>query len=84
MFYDVIDVQPIEYLRLQVTFKDQTKGEVILSEKFLTGVFSQLKKIEIFNKVSCKNGFVEWPGELDLAPDAMYEAIVKNGSWLLE
>jgi len=25
--------------------------------------------------------FVEWPGEIDLAPDAMYEEVKKNGVW---
>ena len=26
---------------------------------------------------------VSWPGEVDLAPDAMYEAIRRDGEWLL-
>lgn len=28
--------------------------------------------------------FVTWPGELDLAPDAMYEHIKASGEWLLQ
>jgi hypothetical protein len=24
-----------------------------------------------------------WPGNIDLAPDAMYEAIKKHGEWVL-
>jgi hypothetical protein len=27
--------------------------------------------------------FVTWPGELDLAPDAMHEAIKQQGEWIL-
>jgi hypothetical protein len=26
---------------------------------------------------------VTWPGELDLAPDAMHAAILAHGEWLL-
>jgi hypothetical protein len=29
-------------------------------------------------------GVVTWPGEIDLAPDAMYKAIQQNGEWLLD
>jgi hypothetical protein len=25
-----------------------------------------------------------WPGEIDLAPDAMYDEIKKQGRWVLE
>jgi hypothetical protein len=28
-------------------------------------------------------GAVTWPGEIDLAPDAMYEEIKQNGTWAL-
>jgi hypothetical protein len=28
--------------------------------------------------------FVEWPGDIDLAPDAMYDEIKALGVWILE
>ena len=34
--------------------------------------------------MTCDRGFVEWPGEVDLAPDAMYEEIKANGKWVLD
>jgi len=30
------------------------------------------------------DGAVTWPGELDLAPDAMYDEIKANGRWVVE
>ena len=30
------------------------------------------------------HGVVTWPGELDLAPDAMHEAIQQHGEWILQ
>jgi hypothetical protein len=83
MNYDVIEVRPVEYLHLNVTFRDGLCGEIILMESHLNGVFEALKNPEIFSKVNCENGFVEWPGEIDLAPDAMYEEVKKNGVWKL-
>ncbi|HIF67805.1 MAG TPA: hypothetical protein EYQ29_00460 [Candidatus Lambdaproteobacteria bacterium] len=37
-----------------------------------------------FRRLQVTEGFVSWPGEIDLAPDAMCEAIRRNGCWMLE
>ena len=37
------------------------------------GVFSQLKNLEIFKQVHVSYGTVEWPGEIDICPDTLYE-----------
>jgi hypothetical protein len=83
MNYDVIEVQPIDHLLLNVKFRDGLSGKIIFKESHLNGVFEALKNPETFSKVNCENGFVEWPGEIDLAPDAMYEEVKKNGVWEL-
>lgn len=83
MNYDVVQVKPVGYLRLNVTFRDGLTGEVVLRESHLNGVFEVLKNPDVFSMVKCQNGFVEWPGEIDLAPDAMYEEVKKNGIWEL-
>jgi hypothetical protein len=38
---------------------------------------------EIFNRVHVEGGAVTWPGNVDLAPDAMYQAIKAHGEWVL-
>jgi hypothetical protein len=38
----------------------------------------------LFAQVSCEQGLVEWPGEIDLAPDAMHDEIRAQGRWVLE
>jgi hypothetical protein len=83
MNYDVVDVQPVEHLHLRVTFRDGLRGEVILAQSHLRGVFETLKNPDVFSKVSCANGFVEWPGDIDLAPDAMHKEVSRNGVWEL-
>jgi hypothetical protein len=81
--YDVVEVQIAEHLHFKVKFRDGLVGEVILKESHLNGDFEDLKDPEIFSKVHCENGFVEWPGGIFLAPDAMYEEIKKNGVCVL-
>ncbi len=49
----------------------------------LYGVFEKLKDPAFFNRIQVTDGFVSWPDELDLAPDAMYDEIKQHGEWLL-
>lgn len=84
MYWDVSSVKTIDYLVLKVTFVDGLEGFVRFKPSHLTGVFELLKDKNHFNKVYIENGVVTWPGELDLAPDAMHAEIKKNGSWVLD
>ncbi len=60
------------------------EGTVRFKPSHLTGVFESLKDKRYFDKVYISHGAVTWPGELDLAPDAMHREIKKNGAWVLE
>ena len=84
MNYKVVSVRPLEHLRLEVRFADGLSGEVVFMESHLYGVFEALKDPALFAQVRCDEGFVEWPGEIDVAPDAMYQAISENGRCVLE
>jgi len=48
------------------------------------GVFVALRDPAVFAQAYIEHGVVTWPGELDLAPDAMYDEIKANGSWIVE
>lgn len=74
----VREVRPLEGYRIEVTFGDGTTGEVDLSRRVRrpdAGVFALLADPEVFGQVSVEFGAVTWPGEIDLAPDAMYDEI---------
>ena len=81
---EVVAVIPVEHLRLAVRFADGLAGEVLFKPSHLHGVFEVLNDPAVFGKVHCAEGFVVWPGHLDLAPDAMYEEIKRTGRWVLE
>lgn len=83
MKWDVIDVKAIAPLALQVRFADGTVGKVKFESSHLTGVFEVLKNQNIFDRVRIDHGAVAWPGDLDLAPDAMYAQIKSQGEWIL-
>ena len=80
----VVSVDVIEYLKLHVRFQDGTEGIVIFEPDALKNVFEALKKQDFFNQVHCKDGFVTWAGELDIAPDAMYEQIKSTGKMIIK
>jgi hypothetical protein len=69
-----------------VTFVDGTSGEVemqqFLQGEELTGtVFEPLRNPEFLARATVVAGAVAWPNGVDLAPDAMYDAIRERGVW---
>jgi uncharacterized protein DUF2442 len=50
----------------------------------LYGVFEKLRDPDFFKELRVTDGFVSWPGDIDIAPDAMYREIKSKGTWVLE
>lgn len=80
-------VKPLPNYELEVEFNDGVQGvvemvQLIMSDK--AGVFAILKDQDLFNKAHLEYGVPTWPGEIDLAPDAMHDAIKQNGRWILQ
>ena len=82
----VTHVEALPELRLRVVFADGITGSVDLSRLVQSpqaGVFAVLADPALFAQVRLEYGAVTWPGELDLAPDAMHTAIQTSGEWRL-
>lgn len=75
MYWDVVEVKPQPGYRLFVRFKDGLAGSVQLHSEQLTGALAPLLDERFFEQVFIDCGAVAWPGEIDLAPDAMYAEI---------
>lgn len=78
-------VEALPAYRLRVRFLDGTEGIVDMSRLIMdpsAGIFAALQDPAVFSQASVELGAVTWPGEIDLAPDAMHEEIKKNGVWL--
>jgi hypothetical protein len=79
-------VRALPGYRLHVEFRDGLQGTVdmgALVKSSSAGVFAQLADEQRFRAVYLEYGAVTWPGEIDLAPDAMYAEIRKSGEWVL-
>ena len=81
MKWDVVDVKPEPEWTLAVRFADGLAGKVRFSPDFFTGVFEPIRDPLQFRQVFIDHGAVAWPGDVDLAPDAMYQQILVNGEW---
>jgi len=84
MRWDVIQIEVIGDLTLRVHFADGLTGQVRFLLSHLAGVFAPLKEPAFFAQAFVDHGAVAWPGDIDLAPDAMYQRIKSRGEWVLE
>lgn len=69
----VVEVKPLPAYRLWVRFSDGLEGEYAVEPERRGGVFQRLRDAGAFEAVSINKDFgcVEWPGGVDLCPNAM-------------
>ena len=82
--WHVVEVQVLPDHLLRVRFADGTAGEVDAKRLIFgprPGVFAPLRDPALFARVRLDHGAVTWLDGLDLAPDAMYDAIKCEGRW---
>jgi hypothetical protein len=73
--------------RLKVYFLDGLQGELDISKLVQSknaGIFAKLRDPTVFKQVFIHYGVLTWPGEIDIAPDAMHEEIKSHGKCILE
>jgi hypothetical protein len=83
----LVEVAALPGYQLTVRFLDGMEGSVDMSRLIFSdeaGVFAALRDPTLFTQAHLELGAVTWPGEIDLAPDAMYEEIKQHGKWVLE
>lgn len=83
----VRSVEVLPDYRLNVRFVDGLEGVVDMKNMLWSssaGVFESLREQTVFSQAHVVLGAVTWPGDLDLAPDAMYDEIKARGEWVLD
>ena len=70
---EIAKAKPLEGYRLRLTLTTGTVIERDLSRyvKEAPGVLRKLRDRKFFDRVRAANGTVEWPGQVDLCPDAL-------------
>lgn len=79
----VVDLVVENYPTFYVRFVDGVEGRVSFRPSAMRGVFEKLRDPGFFGQAFIQYGVVTWPGELDLAPDAMHDEIKAKGEWIL-
>ena len=69
----IIHAKPLPAYRLELQFDSGETGVVDLSSLVGRGVFAAWDNPRMFEQVAVTGfGAVEWPGQIDLCPDALY------------
>lgn len=78
----IISAEPLPQCRLKVAFNDGVSGVFPVEPEWRGGVFLELLDARVFNAVTVNPNFgcVEWPGGVDLCPDALHQAITGSES----
>ena len=78
----VFSAEPLPQDRLNITFNDGVSGVFPVEPERRGGVFLKLLDARAFNAVTVNPDFgcVEWPGGVDLCPDAMHQAMTGSES----
>ena len=71
----LVEVRPEPDGWLFVRFRDGLSGRIRLRPEELTDGLAALREPQFFNRVFVDQGAVAWPGDIDVAPDAMYRQI---------
>lgn len=80
--YIIVAVETPRFGLLKLRFADGLEGEVDVSEHIWGPVFERVRTREGFHEAYLDEeaGTVVWPGDVDFAPDTLYER-VRTGVW---
>jgi Protein of unknown function (DUF2442) len=78
--YFIIDFTIVDHGVLSLTFADGLTGEVDMLDRLWGPIFARVRTPEGFAEAFLDHGVIAWPGEVDFAPDTLYER-VRTGVW---
>jgi hypothetical protein len=81
--WSIVRFRILQAYKIEVWFADGTSGVADLSPRLSQGRlgdgFDALCDEQLFLQAYLDHGALTWPGDIDLAPDAMYERIKESG-----
>ncbi|MGL5750149.1 MAG: DUF2442 domain-containing protein [Paraclostridium sp.] len=80
MYLAVKEVEPIENYKLILTFENNEVKIFDMNPYLDKGIFQELKNENIFNAVKVSFDSIEWPNEVDIDPETLYEDSVAYSS----
>lgn len=74
----IIEAKYLNEFRIYLKFSDGVEGTVDLFKILKGPVFEPLKEKEYFKNFSLNTWTLEWPNGADLAPEFLYDQVLKN------
>ena len=85
--WSIVHFKVLPNYKIEIRFADGTSGIADLSHRLSQGPlgdgFDPLCDEVTFSQVFLEHGALTWLGDINLAPDAMYQRIRSTGTWLL-
>lgn len=76
MRFDVISAVANDDFTLNLTFEDGKSGIYDMGPLVGNGPWEPLAQLPLFKRVSIECGTTVWPGDIDIAPEELYEHCV--------
>ncbi len=73
MLLDVVSVEPNKNNTLLLLFENQEKRLFDMTPYLDKKPFSKLKRSPLFMKATVEYGTVVWPGNIDIAPETLWD-----------
>lgn len=73
MLLDVVAAEAHADHVLLVQFENGERRTFDMTPYLDKGVFTELKDLRLFNLARVEYGTVVWPGEIDIAPETLYD-----------
>lgn len=74
--WHVVSVRALDGYRLDLVFADGTRGVYDMSPYLGEGVYARLQNAGLFRCAHVEYDTVVWPGNIDIAPETLYEGCV--------
>lgn len=73
LLLDVIQVEARDDNTLIITFENKVKRRFDMTPYLEKKPFKKLKALPLFKRASVANGTVVWPGNIDIAPETLWD-----------
>lgn len=73
MSFDVVEVTPRSDFQLDLVFANGEKRRFDMKPLLTIKPWIRLANLHLFERVRTDYGTVVWPGELDIAPETLYD-----------
>ncbi len=75
---DIIEVEANKNNKLQLTFENKERKLFDMTAYLEKKPFNKLKNSSLFMQARIEYGTVAWPGNIDIAPETLYDYSIPN------